>query len=495
MINNPFRDAHILNRYFWFGQIDSRAISVFRILFGLQLLKDALYHVPLARIFYSDAGIFPRDVLLEMARPTHFSLLESFGHDWMVMLFFGAWIGILVCLIFGYRTRAMTILNFLFILSIHERNIFVLNGADTVMRVLSFWIIFLPLGQHFSIDQWRNPTQSRTAFSFPLRIIQLQIALVYLMTGILKLPGDLWQSGDALFYTLQLERLTHFTGDIFLELSPLLLLQILTHFALIAELLFLFLVFAPIFQPRLKAIALISVVMLHLGIGVLMSVPNFSIVMIISYLLFFPAEWVDYLARRFHRLRWLTRGGDETPIAAPSRYRRVLLVLIPGFMMFNVIGWNLSNSHLFGSQQSELQRHLVLYSGLWQSWDMFAPNPSRTDGWLMVIGRFEDGGMLNLRSGEDDYQNQIRYFFGPQVRWQKFDENMFNRANMDLIYSAWGGYYCRTYNNLGQLPEGQRLATMEFIYYSRLSHAPGESAYNIQPNLKWKQWCYEQYAY
>ncbi|MCI0349187.1 MAG: hypothetical protein L0Z53_07160 [Acidobacteriales bacterium] len=84
--NNNF-----LRRGYWFGQIDSRPLSVFRIVFALLLLKDALYHLPLAGLFYSDAGLVPRAVLLDgLARPERFSLMDALGHEWIAAVFFSA---------------------------------------------------------------------------------------------------------------------------------------------------------------------------------------------------------------------------------------------------------------------------------------------------------------------------------------------------------------------------------------------------------------------
>src|SRR5260221_12997897 len=124
---------------YWIGQIDGRPLSVFRIFFAALLLKDALYHIPLAHWFYSDDGLLPRSVLIGVERSYRFSLMDALASDWMAVLFFIAWAGIVVCLLLGYHTRLMTILNFICVLSIHERNIYVLTSADTVIRVLSFW--------------------------------------------------------------------------------------------------------------------------------------------------------------------------------------------------------------------------------------------------------------------------------------------------------------------------------------------------------------------
>ena len=47
-------------------------------------------------------------------------------------------------LLFGYQTSISSILHFIFTISLHERNYYILNGGDRLFRHLSFWLIFLP---------------------------------------------------------------------------------------------------------------------------------------------------------------------------------------------------------------------------------------------------------------------------------------------------------------------------------------------------------------
>jgi hypothetical protein len=78
-------DYNVFRREYWFGMFDSQPLSLFRIVFSLLLLKDALYHLPLAGIFYSDNGVLPRAVLLDsLANPDRFDLMEAFGHGWIL---------------------------------------------------------------------------------------------------------------------------------------------------------------------------------------------------------------------------------------------------------------------------------------------------------------------------------------------------------------------------------------------------------------------------
>lgn len=311
MLRWYFKDFNFLLPRFWFGQVDSRPLSLFRILFALVMLKDAVYHLFIAEIFYSDGGVFPRQALLNMSHPTRFSIMDSVGEAWVAQVIFGVWIVVLIGLLVGYRTRWMTILHFLLILSIHERNVWILNGGDTLLRVLSFWMLFIPLGQYYSLDalrrrrmlylqtrnaaDWRVEDAPRTCFAFPVRMMQMQFALVYIFTFVLKLPFTIWRGGEAVHYALQLESLTLPTGDWVFAHAPFWMLQGMNYFTLVMEGSFVFLVFLPFWQPLLRVIGLGMGVMLHLGIAVLMSIDNFSSIMIMGYAIFLLPSWVSAL--------------------------------------------------------------------------------------------------------------------------------------------------------------------------------------------------------
>ncbi|MFN8375660.1 MAG: hypothetical protein U0694_22670 [Anaerolineae bacterium] len=304
---------------YWFGEIDSRPLAIFRIFFAALLLKDALFHLPLAYWFYSNDGLFPLPTMHSVARFDRFSLMDAMPYTWMAVAFFVLWALVNLCLLLGYRTRLMAVLNFVIIVSVHERNIYVLSGADTTLRVLSFWAMFLPMGQYYSLDalrkRWshfarshvlndlRVSTAPQTAFAFPLRLVQLQVGLIYVFTFVLKLPGQIWQRGEALFYAFQLRTLTLPTADWLLLNAPDWLLKLGSYAALVIEGAFVPLVFSPVGQPVLRMLGLLLGMMLHLGIAVTMAIQDFSLVMMISYFTLYEARWIVWLDNKLRSKR------------------------------------------------------------------------------------------------------------------------------------------------------------------------------------------------
>jgi len=464
---------------YWFGQVDARPLGLFRIAFALVLLKDAIYHLLIGVQFYADTGIAPRTVMETYYRDWRWSLMDGLGADWQVTAFFVLWVIVLVCLLLGYRTRWMTILNWILILSIHERNVYMLNGADTVMRVMSFWIMFLPLGRAYTLDRLRQSDLPQTAFAFPLRMAQLQFAFVYLATFILKTYGEMWLDGSAVYSSLQLRGFTHPIADWMLANAPYVFFEVGTVFTVIAEGSFFFLMFVPFFQPKLKLLGLLMMGAVHVGIGVLMAVPNFSMVMLACYLLFFEGTWIARLGKRWHIFA-------DIPALAPAHpfnIRKIASVLVLGSLLFTVIAYNLWHMRPeeapLGLPISDTQIQVVQLLGLWQVWDMFAPNPFPTDGGMLVNGTFDDDTVRELRTGKESLDELPRFYFGIDTRWKKYDENLYYSWLTDLMQSQ-AQYYCRTLN---ADTTDTRLMQVEFVYRFRQTVAYGEpdNPYRDQP--------------
>src|SRR5258706_13634420 len=79
---------NIFSRDYWIGRIDSRPLSVFRVLFALILLKMAVYHFPVTSVFYTDNGLFSRTVLLSIERLERFSFMDALSQVWVVHAIF-----------------------------------------------------------------------------------------------------------------------------------------------------------------------------------------------------------------------------------------------------------------------------------------------------------------------------------------------------------------------------------------------------------------------
>ena len=614
--NNPQHASttveNILHPRYWFGEIDTRWVAIFRILLGLLILKDALYHLPLAGIFYSDQGIVPRWELFNgLVRDRRFSLMDALGQPWMVVLFFCIWIIVLIFLIVGYRVRLMTVLNFIIILSVHERNAYVLTSADTLMRVMSFWLIFAPIGQYYSVDvirrRWkayrstgdteklRPSPEPRTAFALPVRLIQLQLVILYISTAYLKAIGSIWQDGEVMHYIVQIDTFIMPAGVWMRSWSPE-LLKMASYFSLYAEVAIPILLLLPLMWRWSRLGAFILAIFLHGGIAVTMSIQDFSILMLICYTPFFAPEWLVWLENRVKATighitlpspddensplwiwfslisrgnltraqetqsvdnfddwsiqidgetqtgknawktlsgqlafapfwnwlfnfgfvrrfvwwlmglfvkRYQTRHIEHRPISRQGwlmRRSSLAAVLVPLFVL--VIFFNIEATLRYQEGGFRYPRQIqvywsdvqdiIWYTGLWQYWDMFSPTPIQYDGWLVIDAQFEDGESYDLLTGEPvDYATPTRWYWGPDMKWEKFEENVF-QGRHDPLLRGWGSYYCRTINEGRE--HGTRLATLQIRMVFRNFYAPGEQRNPQQNEQLWNHWCFDEFA-
>ncbi len=310
---------NVFSSSYWLGEIDLRPLGLMRIVFGAVLFMSVADIAPVLFTFMSDDGVMPRHALLNgLYRLDRFCVFFSFGPNWLIALTYAADLVALACLCVGYRTRAATLVAFVLTCGVHERCLMLFDGADNVIRVMLFWMLFMPSGARYSLDavlaSARGKPVRETACALPIRIGQLQIAWVYLNTVVHKWPGASWHDGTALHTALGLDHLFVRTLGAWLFHVPW-FTKMGTHFALAAERAFFPLVFLPIFktpaisawldrqspgvrntlglvfQPTYKALAIVYGVALHAGIAVLMSVGNFSYIMISSYLLLFETSW------------------------------------------------------------------------------------------------------------------------------------------------------------------------------------------------------------
>ncbi|MCA0454251.1 MAG: HTTM domain-containing protein [Chloroflexi bacterium] len=477
-------DYNFLKPAYWFGDVDARPLGLFRIAFALLILKEAIYHLFVAEVWYSDAGMLPARLLTRVA-PNMPTLMSPFSDTWMAMVFFGLWVVVALLLLLGWQTRVMSVLNWVLLISVINRNPLVATGADSVMQAFAFWSLFLPLGRAYALDARRRGEQGAArVFAFPVRMLQIQIALIYIFTTIFKLQGQTWQSGDALYMAMQVRMHTFPVAEWLLANASISVLRTVTYMALLIEGGFALLVFFPLFQPYLRATGLIAGIGLHVGIALVMNIPNFPLVMITGYLVLIDPRWLDWFKQR-GRTRSQTPLMLPVPATAPEpagcaatlagipaamgkgAYRALLAAVLIG-AMGSIIWANILSDDLLAVRLRTPAMPMALEQGLravglWESWAMFAPDPLRFEGWFGLNGIFSGEGIRDVRNPTD----RPHWYVGPEARWGKLEENLMTKDKDDPLFSAWAVYTCRQYLDSG-------ITGLEIVLYSRATSIPGQ---------------------
>jgi hypothetical protein len=102
---------------------------------------------------YSDAGVLPRSLVLSHFSSDYWISFHMMGGaDLFIQIVFLIHGFICICMAIGFYTKTMVFLNWVFLTSLHTRNVLLLHGGDLYHRMMFFWAIFLPLGEFYSVD-------------------------------------------------------------------------------------------------------------------------------------------------------------------------------------------------------------------------------------------------------------------------------------------------------------------------------------------------------
>jgi hypothetical protein len=281
----------------WITKTESPTpICLFRITLGsLAAIKLAMLY-PERSVWFSEEGVLPLTVWRATYRG-RFSLLAFWPQDdnslriFFALTFFSA-----LCLAIGMFSRTNAILTFLGLVSLDHRNPLIVNGGDLVLRSTAFFLIFSPLGSAYSIDRVIRLLRGRKCAlqeesALPRRIIQMQIALVYLSSAVHKLSGSSWRSGEALYYIFQVNAFKR------LPATWLLPHPMIIHFLTWATLAIELALGTLIWSQLLRRYVLASGLMLHLGMEIFLCIPMFQWTMMAALLVFLsPGEITQFAA-------------------------------------------------------------------------------------------------------------------------------------------------------------------------------------------------------
>lgn len=276
---------------FWYRPISTRILAAFRILFGLLLIQFVVLLMPDFFVWFGKNGIVASNTINSWQPYLRFNILNLFPNSdlWLITVF-AFFIIAAICLTIGFLTRFSSIVVFLCLISFHARDYLIINSGDNFMRLLSFWLIFSPAGQSFSIDNWltkrnnikrqNSQTIDNKAEPWAQRMMQINMALLYAQAFYKKIGGKLWQDGSAVYYSSHMEDMHRFPFVYLFD--HLWTCKLLTWCTLGIE----FALFTLVWVKPLRYYVLALGTIMHLTIDWTMNIPQFEWIMIYSYVLF-----------------------------------------------------------------------------------------------------------------------------------------------------------------------------------------------------------------
>ncbi|MCV0424928.1 MAG: HTTM domain-containing protein [Roseibium sp.] len=297
--------------------IDLRTLALFRILLGVYILIDLCFRSRDLLAHYTDSGLMPRAVQMEFLYLSTWSIHLANGSAWFQALLFLLAAFLAILLILGWRTRLVTALSWLLMLSVQNRNTFILSGEDNLALLLLFWAMFLPLGARYSADCAVNRSErfSKNAyFSIATFALLIQGMSMYFFSALLKTHPIWVPEGTAVYYALHLDYLVTPFALWFRQFEP--MLTGLTYYVYVLELVGPFLIFSPLFHRTLRTLFMLAFITMHLAFLFFLEIGFFPFVSIIMNLTFMPGWMWDKLDGWLPRRTsdpvgiWFDRGCD-----------------------------------------------------------------------------------------------------------------------------------------------------------------------------------------
>lgn len=480
-------------------RLDLRSLALTRLTYGVLLLWDTLARWANSSDFYSESGVLPRHQLLELDASTGFSLHLLSGSPGWVHFLFLVQVAAAVAMIAGWRTRWATLLSWLLLISIHNRNPLILDGGDTYLRVILFWLIFLPTGQRWSMDaksgrgdhfRWMPDLTRDCLFGTFALALLIQISSVYWFAAIPKTDPSWTVTFTATDLALHLDMFLTpfglFFRDTFEQYLPL-----LTQLVIGWEFWGPALLFFPFDRGQVRIVGIAGFVALHAGFGMMMELGIFAWVGALTPLVLLPTLFWESAFKRISA--WADRRlGVSGPVTGDRRLAPAREALVV-FLMLYCLAWNWANESCSPGwlRLPEGARWFGRSVQLDQSWQLFAPLPMTDDGWYIIEGRFRDGRVLDLFRGGDE----ISWEKPPRVadtfrnqRWRKYLMNIWLSDYSDYRL-AYGQYLCRKWNR--NQPYESQLLEFDIIFMLEETQLDGREKIPEKQTI-WEHWCFEQ---
>src|ERR1700678_135822 len=286
--------------HFFFTPQSPVPISLFRIFWGICVsAKILLLHSDWLN-WYGVHGWVTLQTMQLVEPGIRLNLFTVMPQDdrW-IAAFFWVFLGCALLLTAGLWTRLSSIAVFLCLTSIQQRNLLILHGGDVFLRVSGFFLIFAPAGAAFSVDRLLRVRRGLEAAEikprppWAQRIIQCELALMYLTSFFWKLKGQTWLDGTALYYVFHLHSLARFPLPRWIQSTA--LLKAGRWFTLALE----FSLGVLIWFRRFRYPLLIVGLQFQISIEYALNLPMFSWDVLTAYVLFVDPSDLDHWRLRY----------------------------------------------------------------------------------------------------------------------------------------------------------------------------------------------------
>lgn len=294
-------------RTFWFRPESATTLGVVRIAFGVLMVGWTLSLLPDLTNLFGDRSVTPRPQTAD----SEWTLLAVVPGDGAVFALWTILLASSIALTVGWHSRLAALAVFVCVMSFQRGSPFVFNSGDALIRLESLFLVLAPSGAALSLDRRRTAGSFWSAqmrAPWVIRLMQVQLTLIYLVSVQNKLSGDTWREGTAVSYALRMTDIGNFSPPDWIT-NHALLMNAATWGALLTEIAIGVLVWNRRARPWVLAVGVI----MHAMIMTTFAIAFFSLAMYVLYLAFVPSDTMKRFVEGVrHRIRRPDSSGRRT---------------------------------------------------------------------------------------------------------------------------------------------------------------------------------------
>jgi len=282
---------------FWFAPASPLPLCALRIGVGACLVLYLLILSPDVLVWMGAQGMLPPELYQQLVvgsdpvnRYAYWSIFNVLPSNALVLAVHYLFLLVAILFTAGVFTRVTAVLAFVALLQYIHRASFLTSQVEPLLSMLLMYLCLGPCGAAFSFDAWRKSPAERARALEPswtanvsLRLIQVHLAMFYVMMAAAKLQGDIWWRGDAIWTLMSTTRSRLFDWSGIRNAGY--LINLWTHLHVLYELTFAALVWNRLTRPIVLWAGVVVWLLMLLASGLV----TFSLLMIVASLAFVPA--------------------------------------------------------------------------------------------------------------------------------------------------------------------------------------------------------------
>ncbi|MDT5053917.1 MAG: hypothetical protein QOF66_2283 [Mycobacterium sp.] len=281
---------------FWFRPEPAYTLGLIRIAFGALMVAWTVSLLPNLDDLFGEHGVMPRQPSIAF----QWGVFEIWTSNHALLIGWAVLLVSAIALTVGWHSRLAALAVFVLVVSFTYRDPWVFNSGDSLVHVEALILALAPSGAALSLDRRRSAGRFWSAqlrAPWTIRLLQIQLSLIYLSTVRAKMSGHAWPEGTAVSYALRLQDMLIVPTPHWFTTNAL-LMNAATWGTLVLELSIGILVW----NRRLRPWVLAAGVVMHTLIMMTIGVGFFAPAMFVLYLAFLPAGTVQRLPSNIKRV-------------------------------------------------------------------------------------------------------------------------------------------------------------------------------------------------